>query len=166
MPIPKISSADLDDLAVLVEIAADEEHDAGYDGDDSSDDEMARPELNPTDILKHYWTKGNVKYTYAFYHHLHYLFTTLTDTRLTIRVCHAGRKYYMTAEAMHVRFRGVPHAILKFWERKRPSSISSTRIMEYFSIQGHIGPFREPLYRFLARRIQRLLKEDKSNFFF
>ncbi|KAJ9093748.1 hypothetical protein QFC21_006345 [Naganishia friedmannii] len=145
MPLPAISSVDLNDLAVLEGISADDsEHDAEYGTDDSSDEDDALPEILPSDVLKHYWNKGNVKYT----------------------VSHAGRKYYLTAEAMNARFRGVPHTILKYWEGKRSSSISSFRIMEYFSIHGHIGPFREPLYRFLPRRIQRLWKEDPYNFFF
>lgn len=72
----------------------------------------------------------------------------------------------MTAERMASRFQGVPYAIYKYWEGKRTGAISAIRIMEYFAAHGHLGPFREPLYRFLPRRLYRLLMEDKEHFFF
>jgi hypothetical protein len=72
----------------------------------------------------------------------------------------------MTPEHMHVRSRGAPYAVTKYWEKKRTGSISSFRIMEYFSAQGHLGLFRQPVYHLLPRRLYGMLLEDKYNFFF
>ncbi|KAJ9103061.1 hypothetical protein QFC21_002483 [Naganishia friedmannii] len=142
MRVPFLNTTDLNDLAVLETLAA--ESDAS--GVDSSSDgeEDIRPELDATAIERHYWHRADVKYTFS----------------------HDGRKYYMTPEHMHVRFRGVPYSVTKYWEAKRPGSISSFRIMEYFAARGHLGPFREPMYHLLPRRLYRELMEDKENFFF
>lgn len=82
------------------------------------------------------------------------------------RVFYAGRHHFVSAEQMHARFPGAVRAFAQYWDNKRANSISAIRVMEYFGRHGHIGPFREPMYRFLPARIQRLLREDKYNFFF
>jgi hypothetical protein len=100
---------------------------------------------------------------------MHHIDIDASQPWLTIlynRVFHEGRHYYVTAEQMHARFPGAIQAFAQYWKNKKNNSISAFRIMEYFGRHGHIGPFREPLYRFLLARIQRLLREDKYNFFF
>ncbi|KAJ9100349.1 hypothetical protein QFC20_005482 [Naganishia adeliensis] len=139
--IPFINNSDLNDLIILEELASDSSdgHDNG-----SDEEEDCRPEIQPSDVQRHYWNRTNLKYT----------------------VSHDGRNYYMSAEHMHTRFRGVPYALKTYWEDKRPESISAFRIMEYFAAHGHLDPLRTPLYHLLARRLYRMLMEDAKNMFF
>lgn len=65
MAFPPIENADLHDFAVMADLA-DDELDlavAGDDDDSSADEDMPRCVLQASDIHRHYWRKGDVRYT-------------------------------------------------------------------------------------------------------
>ncbi|KAJ9094302.1 hypothetical protein QFC20_006930 [Naganishia adeliensis] len=124
-------------LQLLNSVIEDSDDDSGS---DSSSDEV-RPRLTAKDVKRHYWHKGNIKYWFVY----------------------QGRKHYVTAEQMVIRFPGTKAALWKFWDDKEPGTISEFRIMEYFRIHGHEGPLREMLYHLLPRRLFPILMEYKAN---
>jgi hypothetical protein len=64
MAFPPIENADLHDFAVMTDLADDDDDIAG--GEDSSDSEdKPLSVLRDSNIQRHYWRKGDVRYTYA-----------------------------------------------------------------------------------------------------
>ncbi|KAJ9110850.1 hypothetical protein QFC19_001359 [Naganishia cerealis] len=69
--------------------------------DDDSDDgstDQDRPYIEPVDVIRHYWTKGNIRYCVVI----------------------DGRRQYMTADEMDDSLGGVNYALWHYWKAKRP----------------------------------------------
>ncbi|KAJ9096634.1 hypothetical protein QFC20_006350, partial [Naganishia adeliensis] len=59
--IPFINNSDLNDLIILEELAGDDCSDGHDNGSDEEED--CRPEIQPSDVQRHYWNFTNLKYT-------------------------------------------------------------------------------------------------------
>lgn len=69
----------------------------------------------------------------------------------------------MTAEEGITRFPGIKAALWKFWDDKKPGTISEFSIMEYFRVNGHEGPLREMLYQLPSTTISAMSLSNKAN---
>ncbi|KAJ9113810.1 hypothetical protein QFC19_000003 [Naganishia cerealis] len=95
--------------------------------DDDSDDgsiDQDSPYIEPVDVIRHYWAKGNIRYCVVI----------------------DGRRQYMTAEEMDDSLGGVNYALWHYWKAKRPGRIPYNRIVEHLVRMGHEGFFREMIY--------------------
>lgn len=106
--------------------------------DDASDDgtvDQEVPHIEPADVIRHYWTKADIRYC----------------------VIVNGRRRFMTAKDMDDALDDVNYALLHYWKAKRAGRIPYDRIIGYLVHMGHEGFFREMVYHLAPAWLRRLL---------
>ncbi|KAJ9104681.1 hypothetical protein QFC21_002179 [Naganishia friedmannii] len=126
-----IDCSDLNDIPTMVN---DDDSDNG-----SVDHEV--PYIEPADVIRHYWNKGDIRYC------------VLVD----------GRRQYMSAEEMDDCLGGVNYALWHYWKAKRAGRIPYDRIVEYLIRMGHEGFLREMVYHLAPAWLRRLLYAARKN---
>ncbi|KAJ9091654.1 hypothetical protein QFC21_007129 [Naganishia friedmannii] len=134
----KLDCSDLNDVKVILATPTDDGDSAASVASTTcsvteTEDEVEY--IEPEDVIRHYWIRGDIKYTF----------------------CCGGRRYYMTAEQMEDRFGGVKFALWHYWKVKRAGRIPYARIVEYLQKMGHQGFFREMVWHLCPKRIADML---------
>ncbi|KAJ9115724.1 hypothetical protein QFC24_006907 [Naganishia onofrii] len=131
----KFECVDLHDVGLMMDSDSDTTESAVSTTTSVTESEDDVQYVEPEDIVRHYWIRGDIKYTF----------------------CHNGHRYYMTAEQMEDRFGGVKFALWHYWKVKRAGKIPYARVIDYLKKNGHQGFFREMLWHLLPKRFAMLL---------
>lgn len=109
-------------------------------------------------------------------------FGTHPDLHLALQAANIRRHYYAehdviyvtkpgnghivvqgNAELLIARYQDVPFAIKAYWDTRDARKIRVYNIRRYLAIHGCLGPFREPLYRFLNPAEQHLVSTSPQD---